>query len=159
MTTYELTYIISPDITSEEAQAKAKEIESSIQNKEGVILAQTNPIARTLAYQIEKRASGFFSVLEFQLEPEKMAELKETIEKDRKIVRHMLLVKRPVKIRKERRTRVKPEAVTSTTPEISQKTGDENKIGKEEKLAHVKQSEKEKVELKDIEQQLDELLG
>ena len=33
MKTYELTYIVSPEITSEEADAKAKEIEFVIQNK------------------------------------------------------------------------------------------------------------------------------
>ena len=111
MKTYELTYIISPEITSEEAEAKAKEIESAIQSKEGIILKQLNPVAKTLSYPIKKRASGFFGVLEFQLEPEKLLELKEIIEKDEKIVRHMVIIKEAAesKIRKERGDpRIKP---------------------------------------------------
>jgi ribosomal protein S6 len=73
MKTYELSYIVSPEMTSEEAEAKAKEIESAIQSREGVILKQSNPVAKTLAYPIAKRASGFFGILEFQLEARKIA--------------------------------------------------------------------------------------
>ena len=105
MKIYELTYIISPEITSEEATAKAKEIESIVSGKEGMILKQSNPIAKTLSYPIKKRASGFFGVLEFQLEPEKLLELKEILIKDGKIVRHMVIIKEAAEMKKERRTR------------------------------------------------------
>ena len=166
MTAYELSYIVSPEITSEEAEAKAKEFEALVQSKEGVIVKQNNPVAKTLAYPIKKRASGFFGVLEFQLEPEKMVEIKEVIEKDKKIVRHMIVIKRPAKPIKERRSRTK----TAPTFEIEKKTEEvaveaekvEEKIEeqKEEKPAHAKVAvEKEKVELKDIEDKLDEILG
>ena len=150
MKTYELTYIISPEITSEEAEAKAKEIESVIQGKEGMISKQSNPVARALSYPIKKQASGFFGVLEFQLEPEKLVELKEIIAKDGKIVRHMVIIKLPQKPRKERRSKPAPAF------EIEKKVEMEPIITKEEKQV---KAQKEKVELKDIEQELDEILG
>lgn len=143
MKTYELTYIISPEITSQEAEAKGKEIESAIQSREGTVLKQSNPTAKTLAFPIAGRASGFFGVLEFQLEPEKLLELKEMVSKDGKIIRHMVIIKEPVKIKKERRPRI-------------EKT--EPKIEAVEKTPE-KAETKEKIELKDIEQKLDELLG
>src|SRR3989344_7804590 len=96
MKTYELTYIISPEITSEEATARAREIESAVQSKEGTILSQSNPIAKSLAYPIEKRASGFVGTIEFQMESEKVPELEETISKDGNIVRHMVIIKEPL---------------------------------------------------------------
>lgn len=151
MKTYELTYIISPEITSEEAGAKAKEIESAVQNKEGTILKQLNPVAKTLAYPISKRASGFFVVLEFQLESEKLEELAEIIKKDGKIVRNMLIIKEAAKPKKERRIKVKSAAIF----EVEQKTGN-NEIPKP---AAAKAEGKGKVELKDIEQKLNELLS
>ena len=174
MKTYELTYIVSPDMTSEEVEAKAKEIESIISSKEGTILKQSNPIAKTLAYPIKNRASGFFGILEFQLESEQLLELKEILLKDGKIVRHMILIKEPIRIRKERRTRTKlgsEEAQNLNTEDLtmqSVKPVEENtEIEKEaeveteeEKVEKpTKTNEKEKVELKDIEQKLDELLG
>lgn len=169
MKTYELTYIVSPDTTSEEVEAKAKEIESIISSKEGTILKHSNPVAKTLAYPIEKRASGFFGILEFQLEPEQLLELKEILLKDSKIVRHMILIKEPIRIRKERRTRIKPgseEAQTFDTEDLTMQsakpveTDPEVEVVEEEKTEKLtKTVEKDKVELKDIEQKLEELLG
>ena len=142
MKTYELTYIVSPETTSEEAEAKAKGIETAVQNREGIILKQSNPVAKTLAYPIAKRASGFFGVLEFQLEPEKLIELKEILEKDGKIVRHMFIIKEPIKVKKERRTRPAPVVVEKEETPLTKTSED-----------------KQKVELKDIEEKLDEILG
>ena len=75
MKTYELSYIISPEITSAEAETKSKEIETAIQGKEGIILKQINPIAKTFAFPVGKRASGFFGVLEFQIEGRVLGEI------------------------------------------------------------------------------------
>lgn len=154
MKVYELSYIISPEINSQEAEAKSKEIESAVQSREGVIVKQSNPVAKALSYPIAKRASGFLGVLEFQLEPEKLIEIKEILEKDGKIVRHMFIIKKPLKPRKERRSR-------KLVPDLETENKIENEPGiKEEAPLHTKASEfKEKVELKDIEQQLDEILG
>ena len=158
MKTYELTYIISSEITSEEAEAKAKEIEAAISSREGTILKQSNPIAKTLSYP--KRASGFFGVLEFQLEPEKLLELKEMVSKDGKIVRHMLIIKEAQRIRKERRSRVAPILEVEQKIEEPAFTKENLDVAEEEKPAGTKPTiEKEKVELKDIDQQLNELLG
>ena len=137
-------------MTLEEAETKAKDVASLIQGKEGVILKQSNPIAKTLAFPIEKRASGFLAVLEFQLEPEKLIEVKEFIAKDGKIVRDMILIKEPARIRKERRTRIKPVPAFETEQKVIEKDVSE---------PATKSAGKEKVELKDIEQKLDELLG
>ena len=156
MTTYELTYIISPEMTSEQAEAKAKEIESAVQAKEGTVVKQLNPIAKTLAYPISKRASGFFGVLEFQLEPEKLGELKEIIAKDGKIVRNMLIIKEPVRIRKERRTKPAPIIEAEQKIDLLQQTGNKEIS---EPVSTKTAAGKEKVELKDIEQKLDEILG
>ncbi|MGD0576661.1 MAG: 30S ribosomal protein S6 [Candidatus Staskawiczbacteria bacterium] len=154
MKTYELSYIISPEITSEEAQTKAKEIESAVQSREGIILKQFNPVAKTLAFPIGKKASGFFGVLEFKVEPEKLLEVKEIVAKDGKIVRHMVIIKEPIKIKKIRRSKaaVLEAAVTEQKTEVE--------MNQEEKPSSAKASDvKEKVELKDIEQRLEELLG
>jgi ribosomal protein S6 len=160
MKTYELTYIVSPEITSEEAQAKGKEIESVISSKEGTILRQSNPIAKTLAYPIKKHASGFAGFLEFQLEPEKLVELKEIIAKDGKIVRHMLIIKEAAEFKKERRTRTKPIPALEIEPKIKEPASAESSgAAKEEKPDKAATKEKEKVELKDIEQKLEELLN
>ena len=163
MKTYELTYIVSPEITSEEAEAKAKEIESAITSREGMVVKQTNPIAKTLAYQVKKHASGFFGAIEFQLEPEKLLELKEILVKDGKISRHMVIIKQPIEMKKERRTRTKPAPAFEIEKKAEEPAPAESgapfgsEAGDEKPVVETKT--KEKVELKDIEQKLDEILG
>ncbi len=159
MKTYELTYIVSPDISSEEATNRGKEIESAIIEREGVVIKQSAPIAKALSYQIAKRASGYMGVIEFQLEPEKLIEIKDLICKNKEIIRHMLIIKEAVELKRQRRMRdsIKTPAEPSFT--ISHKK-EKNSDSEIEKTPDVKISEiKGKVELKDIEHELDELLG
>lgn len=150
MKTYELTYIISPETTSEELEAKAREIDSNVQNKEGVIIKHTNPLARVLSYPVAKRASGFLGVVEFQIEPENLPELEKTFKKDGKIVRHMVIIKEASQMKKAKRTR---EGSKYATPKL------ESKEEPKPEETEVEAKPKAKVELKDIEQKLDEILG
>lgn len=154
MKTYELTYIISPEITSEEAENKAKEFEALIQSKEGVILRQDKPIAKTLSYLIKKQRSGFVGILEFQLEPEKLKEIDENMAKNEKIIRHMIVIKNPAKAQKPRRTKKAPSFFGI---EFLFKKDAEQPLPTQEK-AEAEKIEK-KVELKDIEEKLEEILG
>jgi len=165
MKTYELTYIISPEVNSEQIESKEKEIEGSIQTGQGVIIKQSKAAAKTLAYPIGGFSSGFFGVIEFQLEEEKLSAVKEGFNKDGKIIRNMLLIKEPVRIKKTRRSRkdeipsilsdkkvendavkedVKPEIKTPAFEDIKEEKADEPKA---------------KVGLKDIEQELEDILG
>ena len=144
-------------MTSTEVENKAREIETAIQKLEGVILKQVNPVAKTLSYQIKKHASGFFGILEFQIEADKLLELKEMVAKDKKIVRHMVLIKNPVKIKKQRRS--KKEAIEAgILPSVEGKI----ETKKEEtpvQEAVAEKEEKPKADLEDIDKQLDEILG
>jgi len=154
MKIYELSYIISPEISSEESDAKAKKIEAMILDKKGIISKQTNISAKTFSYPMGKSASGFWGALEFQMEPENIAEIKNAITKDEKIVRHMLTIKETQKIKKQRKGRNtviaehKQESETISGKKFSSKIAD-----------HSASESKQKVELKDIEQTLDEILG
>lgn len=156
MKTYELTYIITPEITSEEAEAKGKEIETLVSGKEGTILKQITPSAKTLSYPIGKHASGFFGILEFNVEAEKVPEIDAVMQKDGKIARHMIIIKEPATLKKERRTRGGIKTKPAPFSKVEEKAETEPTI--KEKVS-AKSSEKEKVELKDIEQKLDEILG
>lgn len=174
MKTYEITYIISPELTIEEAEAKAKELESLIQEKEGVILKSEKPAPKTLSYQIKKFGSGFFTVLEFQTEPEAMVDLKNKIENDNKILRHIILIKNPARRLKERRHRIRPvaEIIVEKAKEAVKEVKEVIEMAKEailepavkeEKKTTVKRAKseksKEKAEMEDIDKKLDEILS
>ncbi|KKR45024.1 MAG: 30S ribosomal protein S6, partial [Parcubacteria group bacterium GW2011_GWC1_40_13] len=161
MQTYELTYIISPEMTSEDAETKSKEIASTIQGNEGIIVKQTNPLPKALAFPVKKHASGFFGVFEFQMEQEKLSAVQEMVKKDAKIVRHIVLVKKPFKIKKERRSKKKDLLQAEALPSVEAKKPKAEKEEVSEPVTEEKtpeKVEKAKVELKDIEKQLDDIL-
>lgn len=158
MKTYELTYIISSQVNSAEIDIILKNIESFIQEQEGIILSPQSGIpfagksektsAKTLAYPIKKQSSGYFITLEFQALEDKIKEIKSKIEKDNKILRHFIIVKKPIKEMKERRIR-KPLFMQNKIEKPSFANPSENRGKKSEG----------KVELEEIEKKLDEIFS
>lgn len=146
MKTYELTYIIGSNISLDEADAKTKEVESFIQSKEGMILKSEKIMAKTFSYPIKKQCSGYFANLDFQIAENNIKELKEKLEKDQKILRHFVLVKKPTKALKERRRRL----FTDIKPMKSEHA--QGAAGEEKKKT-------EKVEMEEINKKLDEILS
>lgn len=177
MNAYELTYIISIKLAKEEAETIIKEVESFIEKNEGIILKRENLVAKTLSYSMKGQNSGFFNVLDFQLNPEKLNELEKKIEKEKNIIRHMVLIKKPQRKLKTRRGEKKfafaidsdalktnataKEDFSFTSPFTSDSIEIENKKDIEKKPADKKSanSRPEKIELKNIEKKLDEILG
>lgn len=157
MKTYELTYIISPEITLEESESKTKELEKQIQEKGGLVIKSDKPVAKTLSYQIKKYGSGFFAVLEFQAEPEAIAELKNSLEKDSQILRHIFLVKNPAK--KIKKQRVKPVTITEPVLKEVEKEKKEEKTEKTTIKKVKSEKSKEKADIEDIDKKLDEILS
>lgn len=150
MKTYELTYIISSANGKEKTDVLAKELEVFVQSKEGVILKSENTQAQTLAYPINKQGSGYFTTLEFQIEEDKIKEIKEKLEKDNQILRHFIMIKKPIKKMKERRTR-KPMFIKEF--ELKQKPSIMESAEKED------QKKRGKVDVVDLDKKLDELLN
>ena len=150
MQTYELTYIISSQINSAEADSVKNEAESVIQSKEGVILKSEKMGAQPLSYPVKKQGSGYFNVTVFQVEENHLKEIKSNLDKNSKILRSVIVVKKPVKQMKERRTR-KPLGMTEF--EIKRKPSIMEKImGNSSK-------NQEKVDTADLDKKLDELLN
>ncbi len=150
MKPYELTYIISSEIKSEEAENLKKEFEVFVQEKGGVILKSEKTVPQSLAYPIKKHSSGYFVTLEFQITEDKIKEIKEKLEKDFHILRHFLIIKKPIKQMKARRTRKTPTALEFKTKET---------LGNIEIMKEKDKHKGEKVELEDIEKKLDEILS
>ncbi|OGZ70408.1 MAG: 30S ribosomal protein S6 [Candidatus Staskawiczbacteria bacterium RIFCSPHIGHO2_12_FULL_38_11] len=145
MKTYELTYIISSQISTDESEALRKDLESFVQSKEGVILKSEKTTPQTLAYPIKKHSSGYFATLTFQVLEDKVKEIKDKLEKDLKVLRHFILIKRPVKIMKERRSK-KPLFL-------------QNKIEESPFTAAGMKKKEETVKTEDIDKKIDEILS
>ena len=131
MHSYELTYLISPDLSEEELKIFPEKINSFLEEgrSEGLKL----PVKRRLAYPIKKKIEAYLGVLNFYLPSEKLENFEKKLKKEPKILRYLLLKKEVP--RKIEMPRIRPEAKAP-------------KIKKEKK-----------VELKEIEKKLEEILG
>jgi len=135
MRNYELTYLLSSDLSEDEARQFQNKISSSIQ-EEGGILGEGNVfLKRRLAYPVKKTVQAYLISQNFKLNQEKLVNWEKKIKTENQILRFILTIKRERRFVPPRR-RLSP---------VSEKTP-------------LKVRTEKKVELKEIEKKLDEIL-
>ena len=132
MKNYELTSLISSEISETEAQQVQSQIVALIQTEGGILLEEKMPFRKKLAYPVKKQSQAYLSILVFQLEPEKLMGLEKKLKEVSQILRYLFLIKQPVK-----EAKIAPFA---RRPKI------------------IKTEKEKKVDLQDIEKKLDEIL-
>ncbi len=147
MKPYELTYIISSNLKTDESDNLKKEVEVLVQEKGGMIVKSEKTVPQSLAYPIRHTSSGYFVTLEFTGSEKEIVPLQAVLEKNKNILRHFLIVKRPIKIMKERRTR-KPVLAGSMA-----------KSKPSEVFKEKPRKEETEVKAEDIDKKLDEILS
>jgi len=133
MKLYELTYLISPELSESELKSLNEKINSLIQKGTGVLNEVKLPIKKRLGQLIKKQREAFLINLSFYLEPDKLGSLEKELKSEKKILRYLILARPKIKIAKVRK---RP---TKVIPKIPVK--------------------EKKVELKEIEKKLEEILG
>lgn len=99
MKNYEITYLISSDLSEEQVQQTQSRLVALIQEEGGLMLEEKTPFRKKLAYPVKKYSQAYLSFLVFQLDPEKLKSLEKKIKEVGQILRYLLLIKRPVKER------------------------------------------------------------
>jgi len=89
---YELMAIIMPDIGEAAIKKRIEKIRSNITDMKGEIVFEEAWGLRDLAYPIRKQVQGFYTVLDFNLEPEHLQELDRILRLDTEVLRHILMV-------------------------------------------------------------------
>lgn len=126
---YELAYLISPDLPEENAKTLHQRIISLIQEKGGLLDLSKDPERINLSYPIEKKEKAYLASIVFYLKSEEINNLKNQIESETEILRFLLYAKKRPKI-----------------------------VRVEQEKQEIKKPSK-KVELKDINKKLEEILG
>jgi small subunit ribosomal protein S6 len=151
MKIYELTCLISPDLSEKDLMACQEKIVTLIEEEGGILIEGKSPIKKILGYPIKKKQTAFLTTLNFQFWPEelegkdpiqkRLENIEKKLKSESKILRYLILAKKlPKKI-----------------AEISIKKPKEiTKLPRKEKILKPKV---EKVELKEIEKKIEEILG
>jgi len=126
---YELAYLITPDLSDQQAKTLHQEIISLIQDKGGLLDVCKEPEGIDLSYPIEKKEKAYLASIVFFLKPEEINNFKNEIESKKEILRFLLYTKKRPKVVQAKRKKEK-----------------------------VKEAPK-KAELKEIDKKLEEILG
>lgn len=135
---YQLTFLISPLLKQEEAEDFLKKIKNFFFPKEKILNIEDLKNIK-LAYSIQKQKEAYLTSIDFQFSSEEIKSLKEKIEKEKDILRFLLI---KIKKRKEK---------VST-----KRKKEETKKLKFRKTIIV--PEDKKVEFKNFEEKLEELI-
>lgn len=140
---YELSYLISSQASEGASKDISGKINDFIQAKEGVVLESQLPQRISLAYPVKKENAAWFQITYFSLDSSRIEDLQKKLKEEKGILRFLLLVKRPVKISARRARKSKETTSKFVSKEIKKEVG----------------TSQQKVELKEIEKKLDEILN
>jgi len=139
MKNYELTYLISPELNEEEIKNISEKINSSIKENGGILDELKNPIKKRIEYSIKNKGEAFLIGLNFHIDPGKLSEIENKLKQELCIFRYIILIKKPVGLIEK--------------PRIA-------KITKDIKVSiKTERPREKKVELKEIEKKLEEILN
>ena len=137
---YEITFLVSSTLEEKEARDLFEKIKEEAKKDSGIIVKEEEPKLIALSYSIKKENRAYLAVLEFRLTGSKLAEFKEKVEKESKLLRYLIIKKKERKEKKEKP--VKPG-----------KEEKEKRLEKKEKPSE----EKKKTDLKNIEEKIEEI--
>jgi len=102
---YELSILISPEITEKELLELEEKIVSFLQEEKGILLKSNKSVKKHLGYPIKKKTQAFLFNLEFQLNPESLEKIRNKLKKEGLILRFLFLAKKMPKTKEKERQR------------------------------------------------------
>lgn len=164
MKNYELTYLISPDLSEEELKIFSGKINNFIQEETGILEKTTEPSKKKLGYPIKKKEEAFLVALNFSFQPtadqpkagsaEKLGRLEKKLKSENQILRYIILTKKTPE--KTLRLKRQPQA---GPPRTETSLGLASKEALQPPKVAPKITEPKKVELKEIDKKIEEILG
>lgn len=89
MNQYETVFILTPVLSDEQMKETVAKFEKVLTDNGAEILNKEAWGLKKLAYNIEKKTSGFYSLVEFKAEPTVIAKLEIAYRRDEKVIRYM----------------------------------------------------------------------
>ncbi len=138
MKLYELTYLVSAELSPEQMETLSKKI-SSLILKNGEIIGLIAPDKKNLTYPIKKQNAALLSQVKFNFEPELIDEFKKEINKEKEILRIMLIEKKNMRIKKKNRSSIlEPKLISEDIKIPAKKSKQKDDLDKiEEKLDEI----------------------
>jgi small subunit ribosomal protein S6 len=151
---YELLFIVPNKFTDEEAAAISEKIKGLITGNGGTITFNQDWGKKKLAYPIKHNFHGYYFLMEFDLAADKLAAIDRTIRLMADILRHQVVVK----MLKTEAQIVRDKEIAAKIAAREAKEEKEKEVEEEKKKTEEKTKDAKKVDLKDLDAKLNELL-
>ncbi len=93
MKSYELLYVVRPDLTDQDVGTVHAEVKTRIETLNGTIEKENVWGKRQLAYEIKDFTEGIYTLVDMKLPEDGPGRLKEQLKIDERIIRYLLTVK------------------------------------------------------------------
>jgi small subunit ribosomal protein S6 len=142
---YELAYIVVPELSDEELNAFCQKVNNFIAEEAGILDIAEKPIRKALGYPINKKTEAFLVSFTFRIIGEKLANIEKKIKEEKNILRYMIITKKDPGKSAKKTSRGARVLKYKTEIKIDKQTTKEK-------------TDKEKVELKEIDKKIEEIL-
>ena len=89
MNQYETVFILTPVLSDDQAKETVAKFKKILTDNGAEILNEEAWGLKKLAYQIQKKTSGFYNLIEFKAEPALIDKLEVAYRRDEKVIRFM----------------------------------------------------------------------
>jgi small subunit ribosomal protein S6 len=87
MNQYETVFILTPVLSDDQTKETVEKFKKVLTDNGAEIVNEEAWGLKKLAYQIEKKTSGFYFLMEFKAEPEVIKQLETAFRRDEKVIR------------------------------------------------------------------------
>jgi ribosomal protein S6 len=105
MKSYEITYLINPDFTEDEALKYHEKFKKSLEKNSAVLGSEQNPTKKLLAYPVNGSIEGYLASSDFEVDAQTVKDIEKIAEKESDILRHIIIEKKSTKKTEEREER------------------------------------------------------
>ncbi|GEM_PF-1482626 len=163
MNLYELTYLITPELTNKEVAEFNDEITELLKGAGASLCGINSPKKRNLAYEIDSKNEAYLASIDLEMDSEKIKLIEEKMKKEDKIIRHLMVSKEFIEEEEEPKETTKEEKEEKEEGEGEGEGEEDKKEEKEEKEEEEKEKDKKdkknkKVKLNEIDEKIDEIL-
>jgi len=93
MKLYELTYLLSPELSTEELNSFQEKLITLLQEQGGILTERSKLVKRNLPQPIKKKEWVVFGFLNFQIDKEKLTGLEKKLKAEKQILRSFIASK------------------------------------------------------------------
>ena len=91
MNQYETVFILTPVLSDDQMKEAVDKFKKLLTDNGAEILNEEAWGLKKLAYQIQKKTSGFYNLFEFKAEPSLIKTLETAYRRDEKVIRYMIV--------------------------------------------------------------------